>query len=94
MPVSRLEKNARGREWYRLNHQSTTTSTYRIMDWMETHGEQSMRQLDDGISSHNLIAIRRVVARMVKDGRMVKVTHRDVFGLLPMSDRYTYRLPE
>ncbi len=87
----RLAKNARQRSrtvW------STTTASARIADWLETHGEQAMWELDDGIPAKSLECIRRQISRMVSDGRVVKVPHSDVFGWLPSRERFTYRLPE
>ena len=87
----REAKNRRNRGRY---VKSRSTSTYLILDWLETHVEQSMQQLSDAISSRSLVAVQRTVRRMVKDGRLVMLTHRDAYGLLPMPDRFTYILPE
>ena len=90
----REARNAYCREWYRLNRQTGTSSSYLITDWLETHVEQSMLELTDGISAKSVETLRREVARMVKDGRVEMLVGSDAFGLLPQGDRWTYRLPE
>ncbi len=83
------------KSWRTGTQPPRSTHAARILDYLETFGESNSSLLLDRICADYpdvpIKTLKRAFSRCVADGRIVKYTHYDAFGLVEKPDTYTYR---
>ncbi len=82
---------SRYREQRRRGDVRVPTSS-KVTEFLDMHGESTMRELLDRFDTVKATTMRRAVARMVADGRVVIFQASDGWGMWPSHVRFTYGL--
>ncbi len=64
----------------------------KVAEFLDMHGEATMRELSDRFPRVKVATMRRAVVRMVADGRVVMFVASDGWGVWPSAVRFTYGL--